>query len=79
MNDALTSKKEQFKELKVEPDPPENTDGYRFNSVAVKEPRFEIDGVSLPPEGEPGAVFFVESQFQKDERLYERFFAEGEA
>ena len=45
-------------------------------SVAVKEPRFEIDGVFLPPEGNPGIVFFVEVQFQRDERLYERIFAE---
>ncbi|MGB3789998.1 MAG: Rpn family recombination-promoting nuclease/putative transposase [Phormidesmis sp.] len=59
------------------PDPPANADGYRFDSVAVKEPRFEIDGVFLPPEGETGAVFFVEVQFQKDERLYERIFAEA--
>ncbi|MGB7250024.1 MAG: Rpn family recombination-promoting nuclease/putative transposase [Phormidesmis sp.] len=59
------------------PDPPANADAYRFDSVAVKEPRFEIDGVFLPPEGEPGAVFFVEVQFQKDERLYERIFAEA--
>jgi predicted transposase/invertase (TIGR01784 family) len=58
------------------PNPPENANAYRFDSVAVKEPRFEIDGVFLPPEGEPGAVFFVEVQFQKDERLYERIFAE---
>ncbi len=42
------------------PDPPANADSYRFDSVAVKEPRFEIDGVFLPPEGETGAVFFVE-------------------
>lgn len=59
------------------PEPPANADAYRFDSVAVKEPRFEIDGVFLPPEGEPGAVFFVEVQFQKDERLYERIFAEA--
>ena len=58
------------------PDPPANADAYRFDSVAVKEPRFEIDGVFLPPEGKPGIVFFVEVQFQKDERLYERIFAE---
>ena len=58
------------------PDPPANADAYRFDSVAVKEPRFEIDGVFLPPAGEPGAVFFVEVQFQKDRRLYERIFAE---
>ena len=59
------------------PDPPTNAEGYRFDSVAVKEPRFEIDGVFLPPEGESGAVFFVEVQFQKDERLYERIWAES--
>ena len=58
------------------PNPPANADAYRFDSVAVKDPRFEIDGVFLPPEGKPGIVFFVEAQFQKDERLYERIFAE---
>lgn len=58
--------------------PPENADEYRFDSVAVKEPKFEIDGVFLPPESEnPGVVYFCEVQFQKDERLYERVFAES--
>ena len=58
--------------------PPENADEYRFDSVAVKEPKFEIDGVFLPPEGEnPGVVYFCEVQFQKDELLYERVFAES--
>jgi predicted transposase/invertase (TIGR01784 family) len=57
--------------------PPENASEYRFDSVAVKEPRFEIDGVFLPPENEsPGVVYFAEVQFQKDERLYERVDAE---
>jgi predicted transposase/invertase (TIGR01784 family) len=42
----------------------------------VKEPRFEIDGVLLPPDGSIGPVFFVEVQFQKDGKLYERIFAE---
>ena len=57
--------------------PPENADEYRFDSVAVKEPKFEIDGVFLPPDSEnPGVVYFCEVQFQKDERLYERLFAE---
>ena len=59
------------------PDPPLNTEGYRFDSVAVKEPTFEIDGVVLPPEGEIAPVYFVEVQFQKDERLYERVLAES--
>jgi len=58
--------------------PPENADEYRFDSVAVKEPKFEIDGVFIPPENEnPGVVYFCEVQFQKDERLYERVFAES--
>ncbi len=46
--------------------------------VAVKEPKFEIDGVFLPPENQsPGVVYFCEVQFQKDEQLYERVFAES--
>ncbi|MBE9062897.1 Rpn family recombination-promoting nuclease/putative transposase [cf. Phormidesmis sp. LEGE 11477] len=58
------------------PNPPANADAYRFDSVAVKEPRFEIDGVFLLPEDIPGPVYFCEVQMQKDERLYERLFAE---
>jgi predicted transposase/invertase (TIGR01784 family) len=58
--------------------PPDNADVYRFDSVAIKEPKFEIDGVFLPPENaSPGAVYFCEVQFQKDEQLYERLFAES--
>lgn len=58
--------------------PPQNADAYRFDSVAVKEPKFEIDGVFLPPENESsGIVYFCEVQFQKDEQLYERIFAES--
>jgi predicted transposase/invertase (TIGR01784 family) len=58
--------------------PPENAENYRFDSVAVKEPKFEIDGVFLPPENQnPGVVYFCEVQFQQDKRLYERVFAES--
>lgn len=58
--------------------PPSNAGEYKFDSVAVKEPKFEIDGVFLPPETEiPGVVYFCEVQFQKDEKLYERVFAES--
>lgn len=58
--------------------PPINADTYRFDSVAVKEPKFEIDGVFLPPESAgAGIVYFCEVQFQKDEQLYERVFAES--
>ncbi|WP_017654424.1 Rpn family recombination-promoting nuclease/putative transposase [Fortiea contorta] len=58
--------------------PPANAGEYKFDSVAVKEPKFEIDGVFLPPENQnPGVVYFCEVQFQKDELLYERVFAES--
>lgn len=58
--------------------PPTNADAYRFDSVAVKEPKFEIDGVFLPPENKSaGVVYFCEVQFQRDEQLYERVFAES--
>ncbi len=58
--------------------PPINANDYRFDSVAVKEPKFEIDGVFLPPKNaEPGVVYFCEVQFQKDQKLYERVFAES--
>ncbi len=58
--------------------PPKNASAYRFDSVAVKEPKFEIDGVFLPPENEEaGVVYFCEVQFYKDEQLYERLFAES--
>jgi predicted transposase/invertase (TIGR01784 family) len=58
--------------------PPDNAQAYRFDSVAVKEPKFEIDGVFLPPESAIlGTVFFCEVQMQKDEELYERLFSES--
>lgn len=57
---------------------PERVQGYRFESVEVKEPTFRIDGVFLPPEtASPKVVFFAEVQFQKDESLYDRFFCES--
>jgi predicted transposase/invertase (TIGR01784 family) len=57
---------------------PDSADRYRFESVAVKEPKFEIDGVFLPPSSaSPGVVYFCEVQFQKDEKLYERLFGES--
>ncbi|WP_322745441.1 DUF2887 domain-containing protein [Plectonema radiosum] len=40
-----------------------NGDRYSFDSVAVKEPKFEIDGVFLPPQSDgAGIVYFVEVQ-----------------
>jgi predicted transposase/invertase (TIGR01784 family) len=57
---------------------PADADRYRFDAVAVKEPRFEIDGVFLPPDGgTPGIIFFCEVQLQLDNYLYERLFGES--
>jgi predicted transposase/invertase (TIGR01784 family) len=59
---------------------PDTATQYRFESVAVKEPTFTIDGVFLPPEtAPPGTVFFAEVQMQRDDRLYERLFSESMA
>jgi predicted transposase/invertase (TIGR01784 family) len=58
-------------------DPPENADRYRFDSVAVKETKFEIDGVFLPPSRKKGIVYFCEVQFQLDKQLYERLWSES--
>jgi predicted transposase/invertase (TIGR01784 family) len=64
-----------FELLNVAPD---SASQYRFESVAVKEPKFEIDGVFLPPSSViAGVVYFCEVQFQKDEKLYERLFGES--
>jgi predicted transposase/invertase (TIGR01784 family) len=58
--------------------PPEQAQGYRFESVEVKEPTFRIDGVFLPPENaSQRVVYFAEFQFQEDELLYHRFFSES--
>jgi predicted transposase/invertase (TIGR01784 family) len=58
--------------------PPADADRYRFASVEVKEPSFRIDGVFLPPEDAISkTVFFLEVQFQKDNILYTRLFAES--
>lgn len=44
--------------------PPANAQDYRFDSVAVKEPRFEINGVFLLPEAAmPGGGYFYFSTF----------------
>lgn len=56
--------------------PIENRQGYRFDSVEVKEPTFRIDGVFLPPESSR-VVVFAEVQFQGDDSLYHRFFSES--
>lgn len=58
--------------------PPAQASDYRFESIEVKETAFRIDDVFLPPdETRPRIVFLAEVQFQKDELLYHRFFAEA--
>jgi predicted transposase/invertase (TIGR01784 family) len=58
-------------------DPPLKAAEYRFNSVAVKEPTFTIDGVFEPLvlDG-TGTMYLAEVQMQPDPKLYERTFAE---
>ena len=58
--------------------PPAQAQGYRFESVEVKEPNFRIDGVFLPPANAVvRTVYFSEFQFQRDEGLYHRLFSES--
>lgn len=50
---------------------------HRFDSVEVKQTAFRIDGVFLPePDARDRTVYFVEVQFQSDDALYQRLFAE---
>ena len=50
---------------------------HRFDSVEVKQTAFRIDGVFLPqPTASDRTVYFVEVQFQDDDNLYQRLFAE---
>lgn len=57
--------------------PAEEASGYEFRSVEVKQPDFRIDGVFVPSSNSSAqAVYFVEVQFQKDQLLYHRLFAE---
>jgi predicted transposase/invertase (TIGR01784 family) len=54
---------------------PELAQDYDFRSVEVKQTAFRLDGVMLP-ERLDGTVYFGEVQFQSDEELYHRFFAQ---
>jgi predicted transposase/invertase (TIGR01784 family) len=57
---------------------PAQAQGYVFRSVELKQTAFRIDGVFLPPQDVPNPIiYFVEVQFQKDEQLYRRLFAEA--
>ena len=57
---------------------PVQAERYIFRSVELKQTAFRIDGIFLPPpEATNPRVYFVEVQFQKDEQLYRRLFAEA--
>jgi predicted transposase/invertase (TIGR01784 family) len=49
---------------------------YDFRSIEVKQTAFRIDGLLIPKRSASAPVYFSEVQFQRDEELYHRFFAE---
>jgi predicted transposase/invertase (TIGR01784 family) len=56
---------------------PEDAAGYEFTSCEVKQLAFRLDGLFLPKNNTPNKPFYlVEIQFQPDENLYYRIFAE---
>ncbi|MDJ0706727.1 MAG: Rpn family recombination-promoting nuclease/putative transposase [Leptolyngbyaceae cyanobacterium MO_188.B28] len=56
---------------------PVQAERYVFRSVELKQTAFRIDGIFLPPpEVTKPRAYFVEVQFQKDEYLFRRLFAE---
>ena len=56
---------------------PSDAVGYEFRSVELKQTAFRIDGVLIPTQDNQNQpTYFVEVQFQRDDRLYHRFFAE---
>ncbi|MCA2709031.1 MAG: Rpn family recombination-promoting nuclease/putative transposase [Microcystis sp. M015S2] len=55
--------------------PPETANSYQFSSVEVKQLSFRLDGVFLPDTANQ-PIYFLEVQFQKDNRFYSRFFSE---
>jgi len=56
---------------------PEAASRYQFRSVEVKQLAFRVDGLFLPISGDSREPFYVvEVQFQPDEQLYYRLFAE---
>ncbi|BAY13452.1 hypothetical protein NIES2098_66470 [Calothrix sp. NIES-2098] len=56
--------------------PPETANTYQFSSVEVKQLAFRIDGVFLPKTNTSYPIYFVEVQFQPDQKFYSRLFTE---
>jgi predicted transposase/invertase (TIGR01784 family) len=57
-------------------DSPDLVNIYQFSSVEVKQTSFKIDGVFVPTVEDEQPIYFVEVQFQADDRIYSRLFAE---
>ncbi|WP_052700255.1 Rpn family recombination-promoting nuclease/putative transposase [Methylocucumis oryzae] len=54
-----------------------SADGYRFQSVELKETAFRIDGVFLPPENsDESPLIFAEVQYYQDPKIYARLLSE---
>jgi predicted transposase/invertase (TIGR01784 family) len=49
---------------------------YQFSSIEIKQTSFRIDGVFVPNFESEQPIYFVEVQFQADERIYARLMAE---
>ncbi len=57
--------------------PNTQTQNYEFTSREVKQLSFRLDGLFLPTDNNPNKPFYlVEVQFQPDDKLYYRIFAE---
>jgi predicted transposase/invertase (TIGR01784 family) len=58
-------------------EPATQASNYQFTSIELKQQAFRLDGLFLPSANIPEQpIYFVEIQFQKDQALYYRLFAE---
>jgi predicted transposase/invertase (TIGR01784 family) len=55
--------------------PPETVEHYQFSSVEEKQLAFRLDGIFIP-DNQNQLIYFVEIQFQRDNKFYSRFFSE---
>ena len=55
---------------------PSRADAYEFRSEEIKQTAFRLDGILAPPESSDDPWLFLEVQFQPDDSLYRRLFAE---
>jgi predicted transposase/invertase (TIGR01784 family) len=57
---------------------PQTAAAYKFSSIEIKQTAFRIDGVFLPitDKDAQNPIYFLEVQFQDDEKIYYRLFSE---